>query len=167
MREIAGRLSKTLNMAIEAVVALLMVLLVLDVWLGVVDRYLFHWQLPWPETLARYLMIWAAMLAISCAIARREHIGLTLLIDRLPDAAKRGALIISDILALCLFAYLLWFGIDFAASGMQRQAMIFGATLMPAFAAIPVAAAISALQLSLVVIRDMGGQPLIAQTEEV
>ena len=46
MRETAGRLSERLNWLIERIVAALMLLLVLDVWLGVVDRYLMHWQLP-------------------------------------------------------------------------------------------------------------------------
>ena len=71
MREMAGQISDRLNRAIEAIVAAIMLLLVVDVWLGVLDRYLLHWQLPWPEELARYLMIWAAMLAVSCGIARR------------------------------------------------------------------------------------------------
>lgn len=48
-----ARLSHHINSAIEAIVALLMVALVLDVWIGVIDRYWFHWQLPWPEVRAR------------------------------------------------------------------------------------------------------------------
>lgn len=116
-----ARASARLNRAVELIVAALMVALVLDVWLGVIDRYHFHWQLPWPETLARYLMIWAAMLAVSSGIARREHIGLTTVIDRLPFPLRRALLMISDVLALGLFAFLLWFGIGFA-TGRRQQA---------------------------------------------
>ncbi|MCB1637400.1 MAG: hypothetical protein KDI15_00975, partial [Thiothrix sp.] len=65
MRSWAFKASDRINTIVEAIVAVLMLLLVLDVWLGVADRYFFHWQLPWPEELARYLMIWAAMLAVS------------------------------------------------------------------------------------------------------
>ena len=61
--------SAKINSVVEGIVAVLMLSLVLDVWLGVVDRYYFHWQLPWPEVLARYLMIWAALLAVSSGIA--------------------------------------------------------------------------------------------------
>lgn len=152
-----ARLASTrINMVTEAAVAVLMLLLVLDVWLGVIDRYYFHWQLPWPEVMARYLMIWAAMLAISSGIARREHIGLTAFLNLWPKSFQRIVLILMDILALGLFLYVLWFGLGFAAGGASRQAMIFGLSLEPFYAAIPASAALASVQLVLVLIRDLG-----------
>lgn len=166
-----ARASARINTAIEGIVAALMLALVLDVWLGVVDRYYFHWQLPWPEVLARYLMIWSALLAVSSGIARRDHIGLTAFVLMLPRAVRRSSLIVMDVLALALFLYVAWFGISFAQSGAPRQAMIFGASLAPFYAAIPVAAAVSALQIVLVLFRDLGMQidhpPFTTDAEEV
>ena len=156
MREFAGTASAVLNRIVEVVVVVLMAALVLDVWIGVADRYVFRWQLNWPEILARYLMIWMAFLAISCAIARREHIGLTILIDRLPMALRRSALILCDILALGLFLYVLWYGVGFAMGGANRRAMIFDMSMAPAFAAVPAAAAMCVIQLALCMIRDGG-----------
>lgn len=151
-------LSHQINRVIEAIVAVLMVALVVDVWIGVVDRYWFHWQLPWPEVLARYLMIWAAMLAVSSGIARREHIGLTAFLMVLPEAVRHKILVVIDCLAIALFAYVLWFGIGFAQTGATRQAMIFGATLEPFFWAIPTSAFLAVIQLVLAMIRDRGTQ---------
>jgi TRAP-type C4-dicarboxylate transport system permease small subunit len=156
MRNWAENASAKINTIVEAIVAALMLALVLDVWLGVMDRYYFHWQLPWPEVLARYLMIWAAMLAVSSGVARRDHIGLTAFIMALPYKLRRGVLICMDILALALVLYVAWFGISFAQSGAPRHAMIFGASLAPFYAAIPVAAFLSSTQLILVLLRDMG-----------
>jgi len=156
MREGAAKLSARLNAGVEAVIAVLMALLVLDVWLGVVDRYFFHWQLPWPEIVARYLMIWAAMLAVSSGIARREHIGLTAAIQRVPAFLRRKLLIAIDLIVLALFLYVFWYGIGFAESGATRQAMIFGISLQPFYAAIPAAAFLAAVQTVLALIRDGG-----------
>ncbi len=156
MKSWAGKVSARINAVVEAIVAGLMLALVFDVWLGVADRYYFHWQLPWPEEFARYLMIWAAMLAVSCGIAGREHIGLTAFVDLLPKVLRRASLIAMDLLALALFLYVLWYGIPFANGGASRQAMIFGTSLRPYFAAIPVAAAIASLQMALVLLRDLG-----------
>ena len=167
LQQIAANLSDGLNWFIERIVAALMLLMVLDVWLGVLDRYGFHWQLPWPEELARYLMIWAALLAISCGIARREHIGLTLLLDRLPTVLRAPILILMDIVALLIFAYIAWYGIDFVQSGAKRQAMIFGISLAIPFAAVPVAAAIACLQQILVGIRDLGKYSATGSAEEI
>ncbi|ASP35617.1 TRAP transporter small permease [Labrenzia sp. VG12] len=156
MRDWAAKTSARLNKGVEAVVALLMALLVLDVWLGVVDRYFFHWQLPWPEIIARYLMIWAAMLAVSSGIARRDHIGLTAAIMQVPQGLRRGVLIAIDLFILALFLYVFWYGLGFAESGAKRQAMIFGISLQPFYAAIPTAAALAVIQTVLVMIRDTG-----------
>lgn len=156
--DIADRISRQLNRGTEVILAALMVALVLDVWIGVVDRYFFHWQLPWPEVLARYLMIWAAMLAVSSGIARREHIGLTAVLLNLPAPLRRAMLIGIDLMTFALFFYVLWFGIGFAESGAKRQAMILGATLQPFYAAIPAAALLACVQVVLVMVRDMGRQ---------
>lgn len=149
--------SARINTVVEVVVAGLMLALVLDVWLGVADRYYFRWQLPWPETLARYLMIWAAMLAVSSGIARRDHIGLTAFVMAFPVSTRRLVLIAIDALSLALFLYVAWYGIAFAQSGAPRHAMIFGMSLAPFYAAIPVSAALCSVQLLLVLIRDLGG----------
>lgn len=156
MRKWAATASDRINRVVEAIVAILMLLLVLDVWLGVIDRYYFHWQLPWPEVIARYLMIWTAMLAVSSGIARREHIGLTAAIHAVPFGLRRTILVLMDLLALALFLYVLFYGIPFAQSAAARQAMIFGMSLAPFYAAIPAAAAIAAVQMLLVLIRDFG-----------
>ncbi|OJJ10486.1 C4-dicarboxylate ABC transporter permease [Alphaproteobacteria bacterium AO1-B] len=162
----AARTSERVNKVVEFFVAGLMLALVLDVWLGVVDRYYFRWQLPWPETLARYLMIWAAMLAVSSGIARRDHIGLTAFVMIFPVSVRRIVLIAVDLLSLALFLYVAWYGIAFAQSGAPRHAMIFGMSLAPFYAAIPVSAALCSVQLVLVLLRDLGGyldKPVFAE----
>ncbi|MEX3008486.1 TRAP transporter small permease [Hoeflea sp. TYP-13] len=156
MSERSGQLSRFLNMVVEAAVATLLGLLVLDVWLAVMDRYLFHWQLPWPEVLARYLMIWAALLAASSGIARREHIGLSVLIRRFPGGARKSVLVAVDLVTLALFVYLVIYGVGFAQKGESRQAMILGLSLLLPFAAVPASAALCAIQTVLVGIRDLG-----------
>ena len=90
MRNWAENAGAKINTVVEAIVAALMLTLVLDVWLSVADRYYFHWQLPWPEVMARYLMIWAAMLAVSSGVARRDHIGLMAFLMMLPFQPRRA-----------------------------------------------------------------------------
>lgn len=165
MRQLAATLSDRVNRVVEILLIVLMAALVIDVWIGVMDRYYFHWQFNWPEPLARYLMIWTVLLAISTGIVRREHIGLTMLTDRLPEKMRRSLLMLSDFITLLLFVYLFWYGIGFAQSGSSRMAMIFGMTLAPAYSAIPAAAGLAALQMALVMIRDLGGYHLEENAE--
>jgi len=167
LREQAGAASAVINRLVEIVIVILMALLVADVWVGVLDRYLFKWQLNFPEILARYLMIWTALLAISVGIARREHIGLTILIDHLPANLRRLVLMTCDVLALGLFVWAAIYGFQFAMSGISRRALIFGMSLAPAFAAVPVAAGLAAIQLALCLVRDAGEFEVKDQAGEV
>ncbi len=156
MQRFAGKLSKMINWVVERIIAALMLVLVLDVWVGVIDRYLFHWQLPWPEVVARYLMIWMALLAISAGIARREHIGLTALTIRIPPLFRRPMAVGVECIALVMFLAIAWYGLDFAEKGARKFAHIFGMSLYWPYMALPVAMGIAALQSLLTAIRDLG-----------
>jgi len=133
-----------------------MVLLVADVWLGVVARYVLRVQIPWTEELARYLMIWAALLAISCGIARREHIGFRLLLERFPKALQKAFMIAFDVIAFALFAFLFVYGIGMTGTGVKQFAMIFGMNMAIPYASVPVSALLTCIQIVLAGIRDAG-----------
>ena len=156
MQRVAGHLSRTINWCVERIIAALMLVLVLDVWIGVIDRYLFHWQLPWPEVVARYLMIWMALLAISAGIARREHIGLTVLTSRVPAQLRRPMAVGVECITLVMFLTIAWYGLDFADKGARKFAHIFGMSLYWPYMALPVAMGIAAVQSILTAIRDLG-----------
>lgn len=148
------RLSLRLAWATDRAAAGLLLLLVLDVWLGVVARYLVPLPLTFTEELARYLMIWVALLAVSSCISRREHIGVQVLFERLPAVARRVLLALLDALGIAFFAFLTLYGLDMVERGTKTFTMIYGASKALPFAALPVGAALAAVQLLLVAVRD-------------
>ena len=150
----AAAQSARLDRLVERVCVALAVLLVLDVWLGVLVRYAFPLPITFMEEAARYLMIWMALLAVSCGIARREHIGVELLFDRFPRPLRRWLLLTLDLLALGFFALLLFYGVGMVEKGGRQLTMIYGLTKSLPFAAVPTAAALACLQLVLVALRD-------------
>lgn len=76
----------------------------------IVCRYVFGSPLVWSEELARMAFMWLGMLAWSLGSRRRSHIAITLVADRLPEAA-RLALAIAIQAAIILFCMLLaWHG---------------------------------------------------------
>lgn len=156
LRKKAAALSGRINWLIERIVALLMVLLVADVWLGVVARYILRVQIPWTEELARYLMIWAALLAISCGIARREHIGFRLLLDQFPPGLQKVFLLAFDVVTFGFFAFMFIYGIGMTGTGAKQFAMIFGMSMAIPYASVPVSALLACIQTVLAGIRDLG-----------
>lgn len=156
----AGRASDRLNWLVERLCALIAIVLVFDVWLGVFVRFVIPLPLTFTEEAARYLMIWMALLAVSCGIARREHIGVLLLFDALPAGLRRPLLAVLDLLGFCFFAFLLYYGIGFTADGLARFTMIYGMNKALPFAAVPVSAALACIQIALVALRDQApGDP--------
>ena len=148
------RASRALTRAVDLVCALLLVILVLDVWLGVLVRYVWPLPITFMEEAARYLMIWVALLAVSSGISRREHIGVQMLFANLPAGMRRGLLGLLDLLAIVFFAALFWYGLGMVERGGRVTTMIYGMSKSLPFAAVPVSAALAVVQLSLVALRD-------------
>ena len=157
MTAIADRalgLSRRINRWIERICVALLVLLVLDVWLGVLARYVLPVQLTFTEELARYLMIWMALLAVSSGIVYREHIGVEIVFRRLPAPARRWLAVAFDAIAFAFFAALFWYGIDFVERGFRRITMIYEIPKAYPFMAVPLAAAVACVQLLLMGVHD-------------
>lgn len=157
MRSIA-KTAKTwslrVNWLVERICVFLLVVLVLDVWLGILVRYVIPLPLTFTEELARYLMIWMALLAVSSGIAHREHIGVEFVFSRLPDRVRRMLAVSFDVVAFAFFFALFWYGIGFAERGLSRLTMIYAMPKGYPFAGVPLAAFMACVQLLLIGIHD-------------
>lgn len=148
------RWSLRVNWLVERVCVALLVLLVLDVWLGVLLRYVIPLPLTFTEELARYLMIWMALLAVSSGIAHREHIGVEFIFVRLHVHVRRWLSVAFDVIAFMFFFALFWYGLGFVERGMSRLTMIYAIPKGYAFAGVPLAAGLACIQLALIGLHD-------------
>ncbi|MBW3695875.1 TRAP transporter small permease [Vibrio sp. T187] len=144
-----------LNKANQLCVGILTALLILDVWLGVLDRYLLKLQLVWVEEMARYIMIWAILMAVPCCTAGREHMGLEFVTKRFPMMTQRIIKIFVGALTTAFFAYIAYLGYAFAEKGANQLSTVFSMPMSYAYAAIPVTFALSAFQSFLVWLEDL------------
>ncbi|NRA19772.1 MAG: TRAP transporter small permease [Oceanospirillaceae bacterium] len=144
------------NKANEQTIAVLIFLLVLDVWLGIVARYIFHWQIPWTEELARYIMIWGILLAVPCCCYRREHIGLTSLQGFISESIKPYLHLLLDLVALIFFLILAYTGTAFVEKGLSQFSTVYSIPMAVPYAAIPAAFLLAAFQTCIAMFRDFG-----------
>lgn len=84
MRDWRGRVQRGL----EALLALLMAVLVLDVLWQVISRYGLGRPSAWTDELAMLLSIWVAAIGASAGFARGAHPGVDVLVARLPERAR-------------------------------------------------------------------------------
>jgi TRAP-type C4-dicarboxylate transport system permease small subunit len=163
----ALRLSRRVNWFVERLCVALMVLLILDVWLGVLVRYLLPLPITFTEELARYLMIWTALLAVSSGIAYREHIGVLIIFERFPAPLRKWLAVAFDLIALAFFAFLLVYGITFVERGFARFTMIYGIPKAYPFMGVPLAAAMACVQLILVALHDFFSRDGVSAAERL
>jgi TRAP-type C4-dicarboxylate transport system permease small subunit len=113
---------------------------------GVIFRYFFMSPIGWTEEAARYLMIWAASLAVSMGIMKGEHVGLNFLVDVLPPPSRRMAAVAVNLAIL----YFLWVlterGYWMAINGRNQVSSLLGVSMIWSLAAIPVAGLLAMLQ---------------------
>lgn len=158
-RFLEGYISATikLNRSVEIICAALVALMVLVIWFGVVTRYFLDLGITWTEEFSRFTMIWAALLAISCGAFYREHIGFEFIFSRLPGRIQIPLRIFLDCIGICFFAFLGFYGLTMTAQGASQYAMIFGMTMMVPFASVPVASALTIIQILGALARDLLG----------
>lgn len=160
--------SRQLNWLVERFCVALMILLVFDVWLGVIARYILPFQISFTEELARYLMIWMALLAVSSGISHREHIGVLVIFERFPPKIRKALSVIFDLIALTFFAVIFFYGLGMVERGFSRFTMIDGIPKAYPFMGVPLAGALACVQLMLVAVHDffVDGDPIGANRME-
>lgn len=95
---------------LEAVVALIFAVLVLDVLWGVFSRYLLGDQARWSEELARLLLGWLAMMGAALAYLTYKHLGIDVLLRQLHPDATRVAQVFAHLVVLFFSAVVLCYG---------------------------------------------------------
>jgi TRAP-type transport system small permease protein len=115
------RLTHCLDAALAFAAALLLCLLLLCVSLGVVTRAAGD-PLIWTDEVARFLMIWLAVLGWLLASRKRVHIRIRFFVDRIP-AALRPLVELILLLAVALFGALTaWYGSDLVRRNLDIAA---------------------------------------------
>lgn len=128
---------------------------------GVFFRYVMRQPLSWSEEVARYLMIWAASLAISIGIMRKEHLGITFLVSRFPGPAQKVLAILVNLAVLWFLWVLTKFGYFMALDGRAQLSPVlarYNISMVWSLAAIPVAGAFAMVQTILQILLDIFGK---------
>ncbi len=116
------------------------------VLLGVVCRYVLLSPLGWTEEAARYLMIWAASLAVSMGIMKGEHVGIGLVVQTFPPQLRRWVSVAVNLAILFFLWVLTQRGYWMAIHGRAQISSLLGISMIWSLAAVPVAGLLAMLQ---------------------
>ncbi len=125
---------------LEGVTITLLGVLVITTLIGVADRFLLGVGLPWPEELARVLLVWTSLLAAVVAAKQRRHFQVTLVVERL---GRAGEILVSGLCLLGL-GVILGYGVQLVRVFHGQRAPALGISMSWVYAAVPVSAVLIA-----------------------
>ena len=101
---------KVLSNAAENLLFVLFAGMVVIVFVNVVARYVFDSSIIVSEELARYFFVWASLLGAVFALAEGGHIGVDLVVKKLPPGLQRVVLVFASICMLGFCGICVWYG---------------------------------------------------------
>jgi TRAP-type transport system small permease protein len=109
---------------LHAAAVLLMLTMLAVVVLGVAFRAA-NTPLVWSDELAQYLLVWLGFTGWIIASRRRNHIRITVFIDKLPDLVRRAVEIVIQLAIIGFAVVLIWqsYGL------IQRNSDVYAVTL--------------------------------------
>lgn len=151
---LAGSLVKKADLILKQTsiwgIVVLIAAMVIAIWVSVFTRYVMGDAVAWGEQVAKYLMIWAAMIGSSLAIREGAHIAVTLLVDRLPRKLAKALSIVAYTATAVFLLVATYHGAIWAASAsVQTDPVVGNMSLTIPYAAIPVGCGLMFVQLFL------------------
>jgi len=128
------------------IVIILTAIMVLTVLIGVFFRYVLQNSLSWSEELARYLMIWAALLSISIGIKYKDHVGIQLVIKKIPIRYAKIVIFLVNCIILFFLGVLTYKGMFLAVKGIPQLSLGLEISMIWALLSIPVSGIFAIIQ---------------------
>ncbi|MFC2124035.1 TRAP transporter small permease [Bacteroidota bacterium] len=146
----------------------LTILLVTDVLLGILARYV-HFEIVFATELGKYLFIWLCAIGISAAAKDNQHVRINFIVEKL-GVDRKITWILSQLLFLLFSLFFFFWGIQLAWMhfDMDKSAMGFIFPMYIFTAAIPVGFALTSIRLILDIakcIKSSDYTPWIMQTQ--
>ena len=106
------------------------------VWVQIFFRFILGGGIAWSEEIAKYMMVWMALLGASMLFREGGHIAINFFISKL--SFLRYILIFHAVLSAALFTLLIIYGIDYATFGLKCTSPACGIKKFWPYLSIPV-----------------------------
>ena len=118
------------------------------VMLQIVFRFVIFVPLPWSEELARYLMIWTGMVGSFVALREGRHIGVTLVVDRLPPRAATWVSLFVQAATILFLAIVAQQGLALTLVNLSQLSPAMRIPMFYPYLAVPLGAALMIVELT-------------------
>jgi TRAP-type C4-dicarboxylate transport system permease small subunit len=133
-----AEVSRYIELVLLFICSALLVMLTLSVFLEVVIRYVLNAPLSWTEEVARFALIWFAMLASAVAARRGVHFAFRWAMKPFPESVRWPVRQLVNVLVILFLTFLVVQGIGTLGVVSDQTAMATEIDMRIPYAAIPV-----------------------------
>jgi TRAP-type C4-dicarboxylate transport system permease small subunit len=134
--------------AVETIASIGMVVLLGVSANQVFTRYVLNSSSFWSEEFMRYLMIWCAFFSAGLSYTRGRFLGMRMLIDATPPAAKTIADFIGVLAIVSFLLVVSWYGFEFALGTADTRAVALQFSMFWVHVSVPVGCILLALHVT-------------------
>jgi TRAP-type C4-dicarboxylate transport system permease small subunit len=138
LQHVLAETSRYIELVLLFICSALLVLLTLSVFLEVVIRYVLNAPLSWTEEIARFALVWFAMLASAVAARRGVHFAFRWGMKPFPESVRWPVRQVVNVLVIVFLTFLLVQGIGTLGVVSDQTAMATEINMRIPYAAIPV-----------------------------
>lgn len=106
-----NKLIRYLDLVEEVFLVLGFSTMVSVIFLQVIMRFIFNNSLSWSEELGKFLFVWISWIGISIGHKRKEHIKITLLVEKFPKKFKIISEMFSEIVLIIICGITLYYSV--------------------------------------------------------
>jgi TRAP-type C4-dicarboxylate transport system permease small subunit len=121
----------------------------------VFSRYVLQNSISWSEELARYLMIWMALVGASVAFRHGAHVGINLLVDRLSKRIRPWAFLLAKAVIATFLLVLIREGVALGAFFASQKSPAMEISMLWAYSGFFVGGIFMAVHLLRLVLGDV------------
>jgi len=136
---------RAIERLVRWIVILLMGVMTVLVSIQIVSRYVFNFPLGWSEEMARFSFVWVSFLGASALMQVREHINVTVFLDRFPRRVQAVAVFIANVCGLICIYFFLIGGIALTTNEWRQLAPATETPMGWVYLVIPVSAGLMAV----------------------
>lgn len=158
MRDITRATARLCDVLRKASMGLLVVIgtvMSIVVMLQIIFRFLIKIPFPWSEELARYLMIWMGMLGAFVALREERHIGVSLLVEKLPEAVGSKVMVMVQVATMAFLVIVARYGFSLAMFNSTQLSPAMQVSMALPYMAIPVGSSLMTLELLAGVLQEL------------
>ena len=110
-------MDKILSIACAILLSFMTILVLIQVF----SRYVLNSPVAFTEELVRYSLIWTGFIGAAYAYRKHQHVGVDLLVERLPAGARRAVHLITSALLVVINGYITVLSVQFIQSSWIKR----------------------------------------------